>query len=776
MNNLIYLLLLLILMVSKQKPILAQATGNNTYVNNHFLGYNGSNGNKPLLFKNNGITHMWMNGYINAYGVNTLGFIGIGTSTPAAPLHIQGRGILNEQGWLRGLTLSNRAAIMWDGGTGKGFFMAHPSSSPNGNFYAGIADNLNVNSPVNYAYSVHVNQQLGSNPAGTVQFYKNVLLFDPANERRLGINTSTPQRALEVHDPGITASDAQLRLSSSSNAYTDIRTSPSGTCYVTPSSGRTVLGQVGANIAPTATLDVAGDLRIRKVNEEPASALFVGRANGTNTDLSVRRLDFTGNSNDVLLGNGTWGPSPAPGVSTAENGAIINQNNALEWGSSPLIHDTEIPMNGYNVFFSDPQSTTTSTNKLKIGGNTFPMPSKLSVINEFEPNGLIVRSVSPNPISGIKTGIHTESVQAQFPIGVSVKSSTGEQVMGIKAAAYNGSVFTIGVNAHATSGSIGEVYGGRFSAASPTVGSNRGVVGSASGSPKTNIGGYFSGNGGTTTIGIYGEASSSQTGSVNWAGYFAGPVQSNGTYITSDSQFKTNVQPLSPMTDILNALNPVSYNYFQSGNASQMNFENTPQIGFIAQEVQQLLPQLIRSSTHPEKVDSAGNVIYPSFNYETMNYTGLIPAIIKGFQEQHERINQVIEQNNFLNQQVLNLQNQLNELNNCLNLELPGLCSTETNEQIQYGYSSNTAKTYSMRCSPNPFNEKTQIKLYIPSDVKTAQLKVYGMNGSLLKEFSLNERAETEVILMKEELSKGKYLCVLYTDGVPTLHQTLIVE
>jgi hypothetical protein len=274
MNNLIYLLLLILLYQPNQ--LNAQATEiNNNYSNNRYLGYNGSNGANPLLFKTNGITRMQMNGFVSAYGLSTAGFIGIGTSNPAAPLHIEGKGIQNQQGWLRGLTLSNRAAIMWDGGTGKGFFMAHPSSNPNGNFYAGIADNLNTNSAVNYTFSIHVNQPIGSNPEGTMQFFKNVLVFDPINERRMGINTSTPQRAREINDEGASPADAQLRLTSAPNAFTDIRTSPSGSCYLTPSSGRTVVAAVGSTVTPTATLDVVGDVRIRKVMEEPGKSLLV---------------------------------------------------------------------------------------------------------------------------------------------------------------------------------------------------------------------------------------------------------------------------------------------------------------------------------------------------------------------------------------------------------------------------------------------------------------------------------------------------------------------
>lgn len=750
---------------------LAQVTfQNNSYVSGRYVGFDGSSGINPLLIKNNGITRIHINGSTTAYGINTNGFIGVGISAPASPLHIEGKGIQNEQGWYRGLTLSNRAAIMWDGGSGKGFFMAHPSSSPNGNFYAGIADNLNSNALVNYAFSIHVNQPLGLNPAGTAQFYKNLLVYDPTSERRIGINTSAPQRALEVTDAGASTTDAQLRLTSSMVAYTDVRTSPNGVCYLTPSAGKTVIGPVGSTVAPTAVVDVVGDLRIRKVSEETADALFVGKANGTNLDLSVRRLDFTGNAQDVLLGDGTWGAVMPNGL--AENGTSISTSNAVEWGGSPLLHDTQIPMNGYNVFFTHPASSTSMSNTIKIGGNTVALPAKLSVINENEPNGLIVRSITSSPFPGIKTGVHAESVQAQIAVGVSAKSSSGEQVFGVKAAAYNGTSLTVGAHAHASSGNTGEVYGGQFSAISSTVGSNRGVVGSATGSPKTNIGGYFSGNGGTTSIGVYGQASSNQPGAVTWAGYFAGPVLTSGTYITSDSQFKTNIQPLNPMTDLLNALNPVSYDYLQTGNAAYLNFDSVPQFGFIAQEVQQLFPQLLRSSSHPTLVDSVGNILAPAFDYESINYTAFIPMLIKGFQEQHERINQLVNQNGQLMLQSTSLQNQLDALNTCLSAQFPELCSGQSQGKIDQFDNLNRMELG----NPNPFNHSTRIRVHLAESIKDARLKLYMMGGALVKEQVINARGEVDTILTRDHLAKGKYICILYTDGEPVSTQQLLID
>jgi hypothetical protein len=82
---------------------------------------------------------------------------------------------------------------------------------------------------------------------------------------------------------------------------------------------------------------------------------------------------------------------------------------------------------------------------------------------------------------------------------------------------------------------------------------------------------------------------------------------------SSDIRLKTNVNPLASTTlgEIL-ALNPVTYNWTRESATS------SPHTGFIAQEVQPILPDLISSG--PD-------------GYLTMNYAGLTTYIVKAVQE-----------------------------------------------------------------------------------------------------------------------------------------------
>lgn len=83
-------------------------------------------------------------------------------------------------------------------------------------------------------------------------------------------------------------------------------------------------GYIGMNtINPTSRLDINGDLRIRDVQDESSDALLLGQYvnSGSPEDLKVRRLDFNGQSDYYLSGNGQWVQLPTSGNLVPENNA-----------------------------------------------------------------------------------------------------------------------------------------------------------------------------------------------------------------------------------------------------------------------------------------------------------------------------------------------------------------------------------------------------------------------------------------------------------------------
>ena len=97
-----------------------------------------------------------------------------------------------------------------------------------------------------------------------------------------------------------------------------------------------------------------------------------------------------------------------------------------------------------------------------------------------------------------------------------------------------------------------------------------------------------------------------------------GNVSSSSRSVSSDERLKTKIQGLSQGLNQILALRPRSYYLDPKFNPS------APQrlhFGFIAQELEQIMPQLVETGS-----DAA--------QYKSVNYLGLIPVLTKALQEQ----------------------------------------------------------------------------------------------------------------------------------------------
>ncbi|MGH1335179.1 MAG: tail fiber domain-containing protein [Aureispira sp.] len=112
--------------------------------------------------------------------------------------------------------------------------------------------------------------------------------------------------------------------------------------------------------------------------------------------------------------------------------------------------------------------------------------------------------------------------------------------------------------------------------------------------------------------------------------HVVGNILASGTITSSDRRYKRNSQALVNSTALLQQLNPVQY-YFKEGFA-EGQFDDRLHFGLLAQEVEAKLPHLVHE-------DQEG--------YKGINYTELIPVLIKSNQEQQvliEQQNRILEQ------------------------------------------------------------------------------------------------------------------------------------
>ncbi len=172
----------------------------------------------------------------------------------------------------------------------------------------------------------------------------------------------------------------------------------------------------------------------------------------------------------------------------------------------------------------------------------------------------------------------------------------------------------------------------------------RGLYGAASGA-STNIGVYGTAtvNAGQTAYGVYGTTDGSAgVGTSAYAGYFAGNVYVTGTVTElSDARFKVNVRPLGSIEgpegetilDRVLALQPRAYAFTNEATYAHLNFSEGEQYGFLAQEVDDVFPDLVREGVHPP-AEAGGEPLV----YQAVNYVHLVPVLVQAMQEQQAEI------------------------------------------------------------------------------------------------------------------------------------------
>lgn len=144
----------------------------------------------------------------------------------------------------------------------------------------------------------------------------------------------------------------------------------------------------------------------------------------------------------------------------------------------------------------------------------------------------------------------------------------------------------------------------------------------------------------------------------------SGSVRSAGTALTSDRMFKIDIDSLQNALTIIQLLKPRSY-YFDTLNYNgegKFNFGSEKQYGFLAQDVAELLPELVSSNSKPGVSDTLGNITVPAYTYKTLNYNAFIPILTKGVQELHAK-NAILEAEREEQEETnAHLQNQINQL------------------------------------------------------------------------------------------------------------------
>ena len=144
-----------------------------------------------------------------------------------------------------------------------------------------------------------------------------------------------------------------------------------------------------------------------------------------------------------------------------------------------------------------------------------------------------------------------------------------------------------------------------------------------------------------------------------YAGYFSGNVYTTGSYLPSDAKLKSNVAEYTGALEQIEKLTPRTYEY-NTEQYPHFSFPEGSQVGLMADDTKATFPQLVKASHQPELIVPMEDAIDMGVPYEAteeedmvkiadgldfdvVNYTGLIPVLVKGMQEQQAIIEKLEE-------------------------------------------------------------------------------------------------------------------------------------
>lgn len=108
----------------------------------------------------------------------------------------------------------------------------------------------------------------------------------------------------------------------------------------------------------------------------------------------------------------------------------------------------------------------------------------------------------------------------------------------------------------------------------------------------------------------------------------------------SDLRFKKNITPISESLNLIKGLEGVTYNY-RADDYPQYKFSSEKQIGFIAQEVEKIVPEVVQTDAN---------------GYLGIDYSKFAPLLVEGIKELEKRLEAIERENKMLRERINALQ------------------------------------------------------------------------------------------------------------------------
>jgi hypothetical protein len=242
-----------------------------------------------------------------------------------------------------------------------------------------------------------------------------------------------------------------------------------------------------------------------------------------------------------------------------------------------------------------------------------------------------------------------------------------------------------------------------------------------------------------------------KTSSPDYALDVSGIVRATSFSETSDKRLKENIKKIDNSLSTLKKLRGVTYtlkpDYKKSTSLKDSNIDSTDnsssidtalynrtQIGFIAQELQQVYPNLVYE-------DKEGIL--------SVNYIGLIPVIVEALKVQ----------DSLIYAQSLKIKELKSDIASSNKSKLKSSTAINSNA------SETITNAFLYQNNPNPFSNSTEIQYFLPEEVQNAIIYIFNMQGELLKSNPIYNRGQGSITINASEFKPGMYIYSLIADN-----------
>lgn len=511
-----------------------------------------------------------------------------------------------------------------------------------------------------------------------------------------------------------------------------------------------------------------------------------------NPGLGVLALNSTG---DVIY-------VPGGGISQANNGVSVSGGivqlggtcNSATVGLAALTNNREVPLNGNHFIFSEAAN---GLGRVGIGKGIACAPGNQLEINNGVPgnvSGLRLTDLANNPVAlanpfnkvlavnnagdviltnlppsgglGNTCGLLSNPLPTDWEVPMnnfnfrfqSVISGTAVNNVGIGTTCAPIAKLHVEQNANTTTGSMGifvENKDVNTCGTGPVIGIKSLVSNTALNDLK--VGGWFESvmapncfgslwnyaiivpqNGGLTELG-YAPTNINNLG--NYLLDVNGTINCVNIVFNSDASLKNTVTTIPNSLNMIKNLRPVTFKW----NTVTDSVTSGTHAGFIAQEVDTVIPQLVRTGAAGKK---------------SVAYTEMIPYLVSAMQElikqnkQQDSIIQVLTQNvasccSNSSARQTGIEGNNPEALTKINVSLTDKDVIVLNQNV-----------------PNPFAEQTTISYNVPEKYGYAQIVFKTVDGRIIKTVDLTKKGRGEVNVFANDLSNGLYMYTLIIDGM----------